>query len=182
LYQKDSELGKITCFLEEIGVQTCLTDATPNSFLPGTWIESNTIFINPTRLDAPGDVLHEAGHFCVTPSRFRPLLKGDLTLREEDIPPAFTPDFLENEEWRYLIQGDESAAIGWSYCAAIAIGLDPYKMHTKDSFEGDWEALVQGMEISSKKGRSMSSESKALVYTQMTIESLFPKMLRWVQL
>ena len=99
---EDPVTARIVAFLEEVGIPV-ETDSIPEgSFLPAIMIRNGAVVYDPARLEWPGDLLHEAGHIAVTDPATRPLLSE---IRSD---PA-----------------EEMSAIGWSYAAAIAMGLDP---------------------------------------------------------
>ncbi|GAA3756446.1 hypothetical protein [Flavobacterium ginsengiterrae] len=92
------EVKKVLQFLEEIGIEV-IEKQFQSSFLPGLDLGSNCIYIDYDNLLYPGDILHEAGHLAVTPFQERKLVGTDQI----------------SSEWP--TQGDEIAAILWSYAA-----------------------------------------------------------------
>lgn len=92
------EVKKVLQFLEEIGIEV-IEKQFESSFLPGLDLGSNCIYIDYDNLLYPGDILHEAGHLAVTTCQERKLVGTDQI----------------SSEWP--TQGDEIAAILWSYAA-----------------------------------------------------------------
>jgi hypothetical protein len=98
------EVRKVLQFLEEIGLDVIEKQIEP-SFLPGLELGPNCIYIDYDKLLYPGDLLHEAGHLAVTTSEERKLV-GTCQI---------SPD--------WPTQGDEIAAILWSYAAVHHLQL-----------------------------------------------------------
>ena len=69
--------------------------------MPGIDIRQGTILVDEARLAHPGDLLHEAGHLAVAD----PAERGGARLSPSD--------------------GDEMAAIAWSWAALKHLDLDP---------------------------------------------------------
>ncbi len=65
------ELNAVLEFFSRVEIRYKLTDSTPVTFMEGVWVERGIVWINPKMLKEIGDVLHEAGHFAVTPATFR---------------------------------------------------------------------------------------------------------------
>lgn len=92
-------------FLREIGISVQHAALGESEFLPGVRIQGQALLIEPARMLAASDVLHEAGHIAVTPPSQRALLIG-----------ALGPEV--HFEW-----GGEVEAIAWSFAAAVHIGM-----------------------------------------------------------
>jgi hypothetical protein len=119
------EREKIIHFLQEIGIQVVETELSDDCFLPGLSIERNTILMDSNRLKFPGDLLHEAGHLAVTAEEFRPLIGT------EEMDPSWPSD------------GDELAAILWSYAALKHLDLEPEVVFHPAGYKNESEWLIQ---------------------------------------
>jgi len=125
---EDSALEKCIRFLNGIGIVTTLIASDPNGFLPGLSIHRGTILINPSRLDNPGDILHEAGHLAVIPSDDRPLLNdADISKRDDR-------------------EAEEMMAIAWSYAACIYLEIDPRFVLHENGYKGGANYIVEQFE------------------------------------
>lgn len=173
---QDVEIEKSCLFLSRIGIQLSFTCETPASFVPGVWINNEQIYCNCEQLRCVGDLLHEAGHLAVTPQEMRARwLPGGFDFHGiEDLSPLLK-DGTENPLSHRLINGDEQAAITWSYAAAIEIGIDVYDMHLDTDFDGEWEPTVLSLQLKCHAGVNNLQRIK------MTTKQIFPKMLRWLQ-
>ncbi len=100
---KDELIAKLESWVQNAGVPVRRAELPDGTFLQGLAIENATLFIDPARLEWPGDILHEAAHIALTPPSRRANIGGKL-----DVTPA-----------------EEMAALAWSYAAAIAAGIDP---------------------------------------------------------
>lgn len=96
-------LPKLSRFLQQAGVPLRLESIEGETFLPGLSIADGTLLVDASRLEWPGDILHEAAHIALTPPSRRPSQGGKLA-----VSPA-----------------EEMAALAWSYAAALAAGIDP---------------------------------------------------------
>lgn len=99
-------------FLESIGIAVIEKKLDESTFLPGLMLGINTIYIDYDKLLYPGDILHEAGHIAVSTPKEREQIGTDGI---HDLWPT---------------QGDEMAAILWSYAALKHLGLpDEFVFH-----------------------------------------------------
>ena len=148
---------RIVAFLREIGIPVTAADLS-QSFLPGLTIERGGLLVDDSRLEYPGDLLHEAGHIAVAPPEARPLMSGSLG----DVPGLDT----ETLEW---------AAIPWSYAAALEIGIDPALVFHEGGYHGHSAGLLRNFEIGVPIGLHL------LVDGGMTSAEIYPKMLSWLR-
>lgn len=164
-------------FVNRIGIKLRFSHETPSSFLPGVWISNEQMYCNPSQLLCIGDLLHEAGHFAVTPSELRHAwsIEGfDFSCISQI--PVLLKNGAENPLYRKLIDGDEQAAIAWSYAAASDIDIDLHSIHLDSDFDGEWEPTVLALQLKCHAGINN------LQNTEMSTNLLFPKMLRWLQI
>lgn len=109
---------RILDFVRSIGLQVEIGPFGPDGFLPGVDIKAGVLHIDPEHLYVSGDLLHEAGHIAVVPSRWRPMLGTNLetSLREAlgdtDDPMA-----------RIALDHTEPLATTWAYAAVKALEL-----------------------------------------------------------
>ncbi len=130
----------------------------PQSFLPGLTIEAGGLLVDESRLEYPGDLLHEAGHIAAAPPSSRPAMSGSLN----DVPGLDT----ETLEW---------AAIPWSYAAALESGVDPALVFHEGGYHGHSAGLLRNFRIGVPIGVHL------LVDAGMTTPELYPRMLRWLR-
>ena len=100
---KEELITELESWVQTAGVPVRRTELPDGTFLPGLAIENGTLFIDPARLEWPGDMLHEAAHIALCPPSRRASLGGKLT-----VTPA-----------------EEMAALAWSYAAALSAGIEP---------------------------------------------------------
>ncbi|MEG3151213.1 hypothetical protein U1769_15075 [Sphingomonas sp. ZT3P38] len=137
----DPVTARIVAFIEQVGIPV-ETDSIPEgSFLPAITIRNGAVVYDPARLEWPGDLLHEAGHVAVTPPEKR------SALSEIRSDPA-----------------EEMSAIGWSYAAALAIGLDPTVVFHDNGYVGGSTSLLENF----AEGRFLAVPM--LQYYGMTLE------------
>ena len=115
----------IVSFLHSINIKVIERELSNDTFLPGIDISGGTISIDLKKLKYPGDLLHEAGHIAVTEEKIRPLIG--------------TPEI--SEIWP--IDGDELAAILWSYAASCKLNLDMNIVFHRDGYKNESEWLIE---------------------------------------
>jgi hypothetical protein len=121
----DATLTDILRFLHHIGIPTTRRKLPDSTFLPGLTLHGSGLLIDPARLAHPGDLLHEAGHFALTPAAERPRLSIETT---------FT-------------LGDDIGAIAWSYAAIISLGLDPSIVFHDGGYRGNSRAYIENFAL-----------------------------------
>ena len=92
-------------FLASIGLPVCEGEVPADAFLPGIAVADGGLRVDPSRLQWPGDLLHEAGHLAVMPAAVRAQAHADV-------------DAGEHAPW-----AGEQEAMAWALAAAHAIGM-----------------------------------------------------------
>lgn len=118
-------LARSVAFLEGIGIP-CHPSEEARGFLEHIRIDHGTLFYNPTHAKA-ANLLHEAGHIAVLPSKLRADVGTDLDdtfdRLEGLMDEAFDPENPDSPEVRALLQCGETEATAWAWAAGKAIGL-----------------------------------------------------------
>lgn len=126
----DPDIDKVLAWLTSIGLQV-ERGSRPwqNLFAEGIWIEEGRLIVSADAM--VGDLLHEAGHLAVLPSRFRKLVSGDiddLWGERAELVSSVTErlgQWPEDSEARALMQASDHETIAWSFAAALEVGVDP---------------------------------------------------------
>lgn len=147
------QLAPVCGFVRGLGIGCAEGTVPDNSFLPGVAIAAGGLAYDAGRLGSPGDLLHEAGHIALVPSRFRPLLDDDVDAAIAHLAAGHAPDGTApaSDAEREMLAKTEIMAIAWSYAAARALGMPlacvfwpgTYRMPTGQSPE----ALVQQLDL-----------------------------------
>jgi hypothetical protein len=111
-------------FLDRIGMPFKAGPFGQDGFLPGIQIVNGEMLIDPDRLAGSGDVLHEAGHIVIVPSRWRSELGNDV-IESLDAVVATDPDAADDFQLQTSIKMSEFMAQAWSYAALKDLGLPP---------------------------------------------------------
>jgi len=158
-------IHKIVGFLGEIGIEVCPAEITEETFLPGILVDQGKILFDETRLGYPGDLLHEAGHLAVAPAKDRANLSGEVNL------PAANMDVIE------------SAAMAWSYAAALHLGLDPEVVFHKDGYKGNSQGLLTNFRLGVYLGVNSLEEAGMTLTASLARDGLqsYPHMLKWLR-
>lgn len=128
-----------------------------DGFLPAIRVVDGGLEVDVDRV-FPGDVLHDAGHLSVIPSRFRAEASGDLTA----VCDAMNVWLVENTAGlerhpedptcRQVLQSSEAEAIAWQYAAARAIELPDQWLFPPDGFDGEGPGLLLSLRLGSHLG------------------------------
>jgi len=125
MIKEQPELDIVLHFLKSINIQVIEKELTEPTFLPGLLLGPDVIYIDYSRLLYAGDILHEAGHIAVTLPSCRKLIGTDKM----------------NLDWP--TQGDEIAAILWSFAALSHLGLSPEFVFHKNGYKGNSQWFIE---------------------------------------
>lgn len=125
--KENDEVKKVIFFLKEIGIEI-IEKELEETFLPGLELGPDCIYIDYDKLLYPGDILHEAGHLAVTIASERKLV--GTTEISKDWPT----------------QGDENAAILWSYAALHHLQLPADFVFHPNGYKNDSEWFISNFE------------------------------------
>jgi hypothetical protein len=151
---------RLAAFVRGVGIDVRAASLPEPTLLPGIDIRGGTVLVDESRLIYPGDILHEAGHLAVT----------DPAERSQ---PKLSPN-----------DGDEMAALAWSYAAARHLGIAPEIVFHAAGYRGGGANLVENF----SNGRLIGVP--LLQWYGMTVEprhaaahgvAPFPHMLRWLR-
>lgn len=142
--------GRITGFLEGIGLPCRRGTIEGATVLPGILIENGGLVYDPEKLRYPGDLLHEAGHLAVMSPERRSRAQPNVG--------------------KYA--AEEMMAIAWSYAAAVHLDLDPAIVFHEDGYRGGSASLIAAFASPSPVGVPM------LRWLGMTEN--YPVMIRWL--
>lgn len=164
---QQKELEKAIDFLTEIGIKVIEKDLPETTFLPGLELGSNIIYVDYKKLKYPGDILHEAGHIAVTSPAERLLIGTDEI----------------SETWP--VQGEEIAAILWSFAVADHLGLPLEFIFHKDGYKGHSEWYIDNFKNGNYIGLPLLQWLK-MAYSNDDIENqekpAFPAMQHWMRM
>lgn len=157
---------KFADFLHEIGLKISPRNLEGETFLRGILIENGELFVDELRLEFVGDILHEAGHLATAPAEFRPRLSDTVEL------PDFNMDSLE------------TAAMLWSYAAAIHLKIDPRIVFHPHGYKGSSEGILFNYSLGMFLGIQVLEESEMAfgqnLAAQKNVEP-FPEMQKWLR-
>ena len=147
----------IVNFLRSIMIKVVEKELSNDTFLPGLSITGNTILMDLEKLKYPGDLLHEAGHIAVTDEKNRPLIG--------------TPEISDN----WPTDGDEIAAILWSFAASYHLELDLEIVFHPDGYKNDSEWLIEQFKSKNYIGLPL------LEWMSLCSKEEFPVMKKWLR-
>lgn len=161
----DLQLQKIIQFLETIGIQVIEKDLDDTTFLPGLSLGPDTVYVDYSKLKYPGDLLHEAGHIAVTSPEERKLAGSDKMA----------------EGWPS--QGDEIAAILWSYAAALHLKLPPEFVFHEHGYKGNSQWFIDNFTAGNYMGLPLLQWYTMAPSTEKVVSGMpaFPAMQHWMR-
>jgi hypothetical protein len=131
---------RLAGFVRGIGLDVRPAQLPDPTFLPGIDVRDGTILVDEVLLAYPGDLLHEAGHLAITHPA-------------ERNAPKLSPS-----------DGDEIAAIAWSYAALRHLDIDPTIVFHPQGYKGSSKALIENFAAGRTYGQPL------LQYYGMTFE------------
>ena len=150
-------LKSIVKFLNSIDLVVVEKKLPNDTFLPGLSLKGNTILMDLEKLKHPGDLLHEAGHIAVTEEKIRP------SLGTEEIGDNWPTD------------GEEIAAILWSYAASYYLNLDLEIVFHPNGYKNDSEWLIEQFNNENYIGLPL------LEWMSLCTKEEFPLMKKWLR-
>ncbi|MGV3612624.1 MAG: hypothetical protein ACO1N0_16820 [Fluviicola sp.] len=157
------EQQKILQFLAQIGISVIETELPDDCFLPGLAIERNAILMDSSRLKYPGDLLHEAGHLAVTEENLRP------SIGTAEMDPAWPSD------------GDELAAILWSYAALRHLELKPEVVFHPEGYKNESAWLMEQFANKNYIGLPLLEWMGLCAASGKEEVEPFPQMIKWLR-
>jgi hypothetical protein len=150
-------LERIIDFLNLINIMVVEKKLSDDTFLSGLSIKGNTILMDLDKLKYPGDLLHEAGHIATTEEQIRPFIGT------------------EKIEANWPTDGDEIAAIIWSYAASYHLNLDLEIVFHPNGYKNESEWLIEEFNNKNYIGLPL------LEWMSLCNKDEFPKMKKWIR-
>lgn len=155
---KDTSLtSSILAFLDKIGIpnQPKILDET--CVLPGVLIDKGILYYDLSRLENPGDLIHEAGHIALMTQDERNKIVGNV------------------KEYRSPAEDDELGVLAWSYAASKYLDLKPEVIFHENGYHGQSSQLVHGYATGQNLGLPL------LVWMNLCDYETYPAMKKWVR-
>lgn len=166
MVEKHPDLLKTIRFLEEIGIKVVEKNLEEETFLPGLTLGPGIVYVDFEKLKYPGDMLHEAGHLAVTTSEERKV--------------AGTDEMAPN----WPTQGEEIAAMLWSYAAVNHLNLPIEFVFHNDGYKNNSEWLIENFSSENYIGLPFL-EWAGLAFGKERAhqegKEAFPKMVQWLR-
>ena len=153
--------ARIVRFLEQTGLAVRWELLEEPTRLPGISIDRGALVVDRSRLQYPGDLLHEAGHLAVIPADERAQLVGDA-----GSDPA-----------------REMMAMAWSYAALRHLRLDPAVVFHEGGYGRGSRSLLANFSsgryvaVPMLQWLGMTADAERAV--ELGVEP-YPNMLRWL--
>lgn len=171
--------------LRNVGLRVRIaSQSLPGTFVPGVWCDEGEVVTVPDVVFV-GDLLHEAAHLAVTPSRFRSYWTPTTDLNDPNDPllqaiTAYTRGAgaleVESPTWRGILQMGEGEALAWEYALLTKEGFDPVPFFSHpERFDG------KGLEILDALQASQHFGVNGLQAAGFTTVRTYPQMKKWLQ-
>lgn len=153
-------------FIESLGIAIIPKRLDYPTFLPGLDLGPNCIYLDTEKMRYPGDLLHEAGHLAVTTKAQRAAIGSDVL------------------ELPWPTDGEEIAAVLWSYAAAVHLGIPLEVVFHDSGYKNDSAWLIDnfsrgqyiGLPLLQWMGLCVDEQQAALYKTRA-----FPNMQKWLR-
>jgi hypothetical protein len=158
-------IARIVDFLKQIGIEVLPASFAEATFLPGIMVTNGRLLVDESKLQFPGDLLHEAGHLAIAPGNVRRTLSGEVDLPQENMDI-------------------EAQAMAWSYAALTHMQLDPEVVFHEGGYKGRPGALRESFRLGVYIGAS-GLEQAGMTATSKAASDLgvapYPHMLKWLR-
>lgn len=121
---KSEQIQLLCTFIRSIGIGVEEGQVDSRSFLPGVEIVRGALVYDETKLDFPGDLLHEAGHIALAPAGLRSQVSGNVA--ESGVTDG----------------GEEMAVMLWTYAACRDMGINPEIVFHSGGYKGNSQWLL----------------------------------------
>ncbi|GGX24326.1 hypothetical protein [Undibacterium macrobrachii] len=153
-------------FIESLGIAIIPKRLDHPTFLPGLDLGPNCIYLDVKKMQYPGDLLHEAGHLAVTTAAQRAAVGSDAL------------------ELPWPTDGEEIAAVLWSYAAALHLGVPLEVVFHDNGYKNDSAWLIDnfnrgqyiGLPLLQWMGLCVDEQQAALHKIRA-----FPHMQKWLR-
>ncbi|MCF2859102.1 hypothetical protein L1286_16575 [Pseudoalteromonas sp. SMS1] len=159
------QIKQILRFLSEIELPYQMTELRSPTFLPGLRHNQGMLEIDVGKVQYPGDILHEAGHYAVCDPAERQFLDGNIYKTG-----------LQHQRAKQQMMGEEMAATAWSVAAAIHLGFPLTVVFHEAGFRGASDSLIKAFESGGGIGHPLLG-----AYQMTCPKNGFPSMSVWVR-
>ncbi|WP_256096782.1 hypothetical protein [Pseudoalteromonas luteoviolacea] len=160
-----AQINRILEFLSEIDLPYQLIPLDDDTFLPGLKHNKGVLHIDVEKVQFPGDILHEAGHYAVCEPTERCFLDGNIYKTG-----------LRHQRPKQQMMGEEMAATAWSVAAAIHLGFPLQVVFHEAGFRGSSESLIEAFEHGGGIGHPLLG-----AYQMTCPQQGFPAMSVWIR-
>ncbi|MBL6985511.1 MAG: hypothetical protein ISR72_00460 [Methylobacter sp.] len=162
----NSVTAKMVDFIRDIGIEVVEIPLQEQTFIPGVYIEKGKLLVDQDKLLYPGDLLHEAAHIAMIPSRLRCYATGNVGQIAE------------------IGNSYEIESIAWSWAAVVALGIDPEILFHNKGYKGGAQGLLFNFQMGIYIGIK-GIEDAEMAYADNKAAELgvapFPIMQKWLR-
>ena len=133
------------------------------------------------------DVLHEAGHLAIFPSRYRPWVNGNVAkaqrLMFDDL--ALTEPCPDSPLYRAAIQTSDSEATAWAFAAGVHLGFRENQIILARQYQGEGGGLRIALGVGAYHGIHGLAHAGFCATNRLVAQArgipLYPKLAMWLQ-
>ena len=179
-----SALIRTVRFLNEIGLR-CEPRAGAAGFVAGVVIERGALFFDDVA--RASNLLHEAGHLAVVPSRFRPLFNGNVSGGQKAMMAAIDFSNPDSSEARAALSCSDPEATAWAWSAGKRVGLAPEEIILDAEYGGDGPSVRAALQACCYAGIHGLAHSGFCVVRPGRLSAIrglpaYPQLARWLQI
>lgn len=179
--------GQAVSFLRALGLSVVEVPGV-SGFLPHVAVVNGALHVDVLNV-LPGDLLHEAGHLALMPSRYRSKAHGQLgaafkaMLSHLDEHPDGLSSYPECRCCRAVLQASDPEATAWQYAAACAIGLPDDLLFPANAFGGTAHEVLFALNQNTYLGIHGLRAAQWTAVSARTARGLpvFPELAFWLQ-
>ena len=173
-------------FLNLIGIATSRVDKA-EGFLSGVRIEEGNLLVDPTC--HVSDLLHEAGHVAIFPSRYRRLMTGNIEKAQRLMLDDVWSQNLHPDDplSRAAMQSSDVEATAWAWAAGVHLSIEPCEiiMSRSTHYEGNGPIIRTMLSMGQYAGiHGLAHAGFCAVNKRVSAHSgkpLYPELAMWKQ-
>jgi hypothetical protein len=178
-----TDFKKTVDFLNGIGLKVEI-ERGAQGFIKGVCIRNGALFVDPGA--SPSNILHEAGHLAVLPSRFRQIASDNISAVQTMMMEQVDFTDPDNGEARLAMQSGDPEASAWAWAAGLAIGLPEGQIIQDHEYQNTGDEVRMMLARKSYLGINGLATTKICALREGPFADAmglpaYPKLARWLQ-
>lgn len=138
-------------FLSDIGLPVAV-ERGARGFIEGVELRDGGLRVDP--MASVSNVLHEAGHLAIVPSKFRHYLSGNIAHGLQQAFEEMEEHGLPGDDplYRKMLQTGDTEATAWAWAAGKALNIPEELIIRDEDYDGTDESLRLGLSLGAYLG------------------------------